>query len=459
MNSVEKSPSGKLVRSLHRVVFGVSAFLVWGTPLVSPVVRAQSATPTFHINSQRLQGTLEKLSEFGRNPEGGVTRLGFSETDLAARTYITGLMRQAGLEVRIDPAGNIFGLRAGSEKLPILLFGSHIDSVLHGGNFDGDVGSMGAIEVMRALNDGGVKTRHPLEAVIWTNEEGNHFGIGTLGSGVAAGSLGTEILQTKDEQGLSLADWLRRYGQNPSQLTDARIPHGALAAYLELHIEQGPNLYETKVPIGVVQGIVGIKRWNCVVTGFANHAGTTPMNRRKDALAAASKDLLAVRDVVRAEEGSQVGNVGYVKVASGAINVIPGRAEFPVELRDLDAAKVDRMWEHIQQRFAEVDKAENVETRCNLLDHSEPAHADANLQTAIREAAKSLGLATTDLPSLAGQDAQEIARIAPMAMIFVPSKDGISHSPKEFTSWQDVSNGTEVLYRSILLLDGQLDRK
>ncbi len=375
---------------------------------------------------------------------------------MAAREYVTGLMKQAGLEVRIDPAGNIFGLRAGSEKLPILLFGSHIDSVLHGGNFDGDVGSMGAIEVMRALNDGSVKTRHPLEAVIWTNEEGNHFGIGTLGSGVAAGSLGLEILEVKDEQGLTLADWLRRYGQNPSQLTDARIPRGALAAYLELHIEQGPNLYETKVPIGVVQGIVGIKRWDCVVTGFANHAGTTPMNRRKDALAAAS---LAVRDVVRAEEGRQVGTVGYVKVAPGAINVIPGRVEFPVELRDLDAAKIVRMWEHIQQRFVETDKAENVETRCSLLDRSEPARADANLQSAIREAAKSLGLATTDLPSLAGQDAQEIARIAPMAMIFVPSKDGISHSPKEFTSWQDVSNGTEVLYRSILLLDGQLDRK
>ncbi len=378
---------------------------------------------------------------------------------MAAREYVTGLMKQAGLEVRIDPAGNIFGLRAGSEKLPILLFGSHIDSVLHGGNFDGDVGSMGAIEVMRALNDGSVKTRHPLEAVIWTNEEGNHFGIGTLGSGVAAGSLGLEILEVKDEQGLTLADWLRRYGQNPSQLTDARIPRGALAAYLELHIEQGPNLYETKVPIGVVQGIVGIKRWDCVVTGFANHAGTTPMNRRKDALAAASKDVLAVRDVVRAEEGRQVGTVGFVKVAPGAINVIPGRVEFPVELRDLDAAKIVRMWEHIQQRFVETDKAENVETRCSLLDRSEPARADPNLQSAIREAAKSLGLATADLPSLAGQDAQEIARIAPMAMIFVPSKDGISHSPKEFTSWQDVSNGTEVLYRSILLLDGQLDRK
>ena len=151
----------------------------------------------FHVNSGRLQGTLEKLSEFGRNPDGGVTRTGFSETDMAAREYVMGLMKQAALEVRVDPAGNIFGLRAGSEKLPILLFGSHIDSVLHGGNFDGDVGSMGAIEVIRALNDGNVKTRHPLEVVIWTNEEGNHFGIGTLGSGVAAGTLGPEILDRK----------------------------------------------------------------------------------------------------------------------------------------------------------------------------------------------------------------------------------------------------------------------
>ena len=462
MNSMEISHSGKFARSLRRIVFSLPAFFLWSPALVpSPVAQAQTATdsPAFHINSQRLQGTLEKLSEFGRNPEGGVTRLGFSETDLAAREYVTGLMKQAGLEVRIDPAGNIFGLRAGSEKLPILLFGSHIDSVLHGGNFDGDVGSMGAIEVMQALRDGSVKTRHPLQAVIWTNEEGNHFGIGTLGSGVAAGSRGIEILDVKDEQGLSLADWLRRYGQNPAHLTDARIRPGVLAAYLELHIEQGPNLYETKVPIGVVQGIVGVNRWDCVVSGFANHAGTTPMNRRKDALAAASKNVLAVRDVVRAEQGRQVGTVGYVKVTPGAVNVIPGRVEFPVELRDLDAAKILRMWEHIQQRFVENDKAENVETTCSLRDRSEPARADPNFQAAIRAAAKSLGLATTDLPSLAGQDAQEIARIAPMAMIFVPSKDGVSHSPKEFTSWQDVANGTEVLYRSILLLDGQLERK
>lgn len=419
---------------------------------------AQSAAnPNFHVNSQRLQETLEKLSEFGRNPEGGVTRLGFSEADLAARDHVTSLMRQAGLQVRVDPAGNIFGHREGSEKLPKLLFGSHIDSVLHGGNFDGDVGSMGAIEVMRALNDANIKTRHPLEAVIWTNEEGNHFGIGTLGSAVAAGSLGSEILERNDEQGLTLADWLRRYGQDPARLTNARIPRGALAAYLELHIEQGPNLDESKVPIGVVQGIVGIGTWDCVVTGFANHAGTTPMNRRKDALAAASKDVLAVRDVVRSEQGTQVGNVGNMNVQPGANNVVPRRAEFPVQLRDLDGAKVDRMWKQIQQKFAEIDKAENVQTSCSLLNHSDPARTDPKLQAAIREAAKALNLGTTDLPSFAGHDAQEIARIAPMGMIFVPSKDGISHSPKEFTPWQDVANGAEVLYRSILLLDQQLN--
>jgi N-carbamoyl-L-amino-acid hydrolase len=287
--------------------------------------RAQgTGSSKFHVDSQRLQGTLEKLSEFGRNPEGGVTRIGFSETDLAAREYVSGLMKQAGLQVRVDPAGNIFGLRAGSEKLPILLFGSHIDSVIHGGNFDGDVGSMGAIEVIRALNEGSVRTRHPLEVVIWTNEEGNHFGLGTLGSGVAAGLLGPEILERKDDEGLTLADWLRRYGQDQSHLTDARIPRGALAGFLELHIEQGPNLDESKIPVGVVQGIVGLKRWKCVATGFANHAGTTPMNRRKDALAAASRDVLAVREVVRAETGRQVGTVGYMKAEPGTINVIPG---------------------------------------------------------------------------------------------------------------------------------------
>ncbi len=428
------------------------------TPL-SPGAQAQDTNaPKTHVNSQRLQSTLEKLTEFGRNPDGGVTRIGYSETDMTARQYVMQLMKSAGLDVRVDAAGNIFGHRSGTEKLPILLFGSHIDSVKHGGNFDGDVGSMGGIEVLRALNDAKVNTRHPLEVVIWTNEEGNHFGLGTLGSGVAAGLLGPEILERKDEQGLTVADWLRRYGQDPSHLADARIPSGALAAFLELHIEQGPFLDEKKVPIGVVQGIVGLKRRTCVVTGFANHAGTTPMDRRRDALAAASKDVLAVREVVRAEPGRQVGTVGYMKVEPGAINVIPGRAEFPVELRDLDAAKIDHLWEGIAAKFKQIDKEENVDTRCELLEENAPARSDAAIQGAIREAAKQLNLATMDLPSAAVQDSQQIAKIAPMGMIFIPSRDGISHSPKEFSSWPDIANGAEVLYRTVLLLDARLNR-
>src|SRR3989454_8438889 len=177
--------------------------------------QSQGALRGFQVNSQRLQQTLDKLSEFGRNPEGGVTRLGFSEADMAAREYVMGLMRQAGLTVRVDPAGNIFGRRPGTENLPVLLFGSHIDSVVNGGNFDGDVGSLGALEVMRALNDGKIATRHPLEMVMWMNEEGNHFSHGLLGSSAAAGLLSADVLDRKDEEGKTLADWLRRYGQDP----------------------------------------------------------------------------------------------------------------------------------------------------------------------------------------------------------------------------------------------------
>ena len=422
-------------------------------------LQSAAAQERFHVNSQRLQASLEKLSEFGRNADGGVTRLGYSDVEMAARKYVMQLMRDAGLTVRMDPVGNIFGRREGSEHLPALLFGSHIDSVVHGGNFDGDVGSMGAIEVIRALNEGRVTTRHPLEVVVWTNEEGNHFGVGTMGSGIASGTIGPEILARKDEEGLTLADWLRKYGQDPAHFADARIARGALAGYLELHIEQGPHLDEMKIPIGVVQGIVGITRWRCVVTGFANHAGTTPMDRRRDALAAASRELLAVRDVVRSESGGQVGNVGFMKAEPGAINVIPGRVEFPVELRDLDAAKVERMWGRIAEKVKQIDKEENVETVCEKSAVVKPARTDAAMQSAIRDAAKQLGLATMDLPSGAGHDAQEMASLAPFGMIFVPSRGGISHSPKEFTSWTDVANGAEVLYRTILIVDKERDRK
>ena len=368
---------------------------------------AEANTDRRHVNSQWLQASLERLGEFGHNPEGGVTRLGFSQTELDARTYVMGLMKEAGLLVRVDPAGNIFGRRRGSAQLPTLLFGSHIDSVPHGGSFDGALGSLGAVGVIRALNDNHVTTRHPLDVVVWTSEEGPHFGISAFGSSVAAGTLGPEILDRKDEEGATVADWLKRYGQDPAHLTDARIAQGALAAVLELHIEQGPILDETGVKIGVVQGIVGLKRWKCVVTGIANHAGTTPMNRRHDALAAAAKDLLAIRNVVRSDIGTQVGTVGYMRAEPGAPNVIPGRVEFPFELRDLDAAKIEKMAGQIKQKLSQTDKEEGVDTQCALINDTAPALSNPSIQNAIREAARSADLSTTDLPSGAVHDAGE----------------------------------------------------
>jgi len=193
---------------LRIIVWILSPFVLLGLMSTQSLAgtRELKGGPTgWHVQSARLQRSLEELSVYGRNPDGGVTRLGFSEEDMAARKYVMDLMRQAGLDVRVDPAGNVFGRRAGAEKLPVLLFGSHIDSVRHGGNFDGDVGSMGAIEVVRALNDAHVTTRHPLEVVIWVNEEGNHFALGTFGSAAAAGAIGPEILNRRDEQGKTVA--------------------------------------------------------------------------------------------------------------------------------------------------------------------------------------------------------------------------------------------------------------
>jgi beta-ureidopropionase / N-carbamoyl-L-amino-acid hydrolase len=412
--------------------------------------------PARHVRQDRLWQTLQRLGEFGKNPEGGVSRVGFTDADLAGRAYVMGLMREAGLEVRVDPAGNIFGRRAGSANLPVLLFGSHIDSVPHGGNFDGDVGSLGAIEVIRALNEQRVKTRHPLEVVVWTNEEGGRFYAGLFGSSVAAGLAPEDVGERRDDAGEKLGDWLRRMGGDTSRVKEARIAPGSVAGYVELHIEQGGTMEEAGVPIGVVQGIVGISSRLCTATGFANHAGTTPMNRRKDALAAAARAALAVREEVRAEPGRQVGTVGWMKIEPGATNVVPGRVTFPVELRDLDEEKIKRIGERILKRFEAIGREENVQITCTPQDFAEPAITSPVFRQAIQEAASEARLKTMELPSGAGHDAQNVARFAPVGMIFVPSRGGISHSPLEYSSPEQVANGAEVLYRTILRLDSQL---
>jgi N-carbamoyl-L-amino-acid hydrolase len=404
------------------------------------------------INPDRLRESLEGLSVYGR-PEGGtfadgVSRVGFSDADVAGRNYAMQLMRGFGMEPRIDPAGNIFGSRAGSDQhLKPILFGSHIDSVLGGGNFDGDLGSMSAIEVMHTFKERGVTTRHPLQMVIWTDEE-NTF----AGSGSAAG-----VLRPGDfdrvRNGMSMADGVRKVGGDPARLAEARLLPGAFRCYLELHIEQGGVLYKANVPIGVVEGIVSIDMYDVEIRGFANHAGTTPMKERHNAPLAAAKLIETVQEVVTQEPGRQVGTVGKLQVFPNAPNVVPGLVKHSIELRDLSAETIARLGSEIQKRAQQIARETGTEIIMEKVEHDPPAVADPEMQAKIETAAAELGLKTMRLPSGAGHDAQMMAKIGPIGMIFVPSVGGISHSPKEFTRWQDCTNGANVLLRTILLID------
>jgi N-carbamoyl-L-amino-acid hydrolase len=418
---------------------------------------AGAAPAPVHVNGDRLKGLLLGLAEFGRNPEGGVTRVGFSRADQAARAWLIERMKAAGLEVRVDPAANIHGRRAGGDTArPVILFGSHIDSVPKGGNFDGDVGSMGALEVMMALSDEKASTRHPFEMVVWSNEEGVHFGKGVFGSRMAARGPDAGELAAKDDDGVALAEWLRRYGLDPARIGEARLDPARVASYIELHIEQGGVLDRGGVQIGVVQGIVGIDRYHVTLEGFANHAGTTPMAERRDALVAGARLILAVREEVVARPGRQVGNVGYVQVLPGAPNVVPGLVRLPVELRDLKREVIDDMATRIRARAEAIGKETGVTVAMERYANDEPALTDPGLQDVIESSARAAGYSTLRLPSGAGHDAQSLGRAGiPIGMIFVPSKGGISHSPRELTEWDDVTRGAEVLYRVLRALDAR----
>jgi N-carbamoyl-L-amino-acid hydrolase len=412
---------------------------------------AEAAQP-YRVNAQRLQATLEGLSKFGR-PEGGsfadgVSRTAYSDADVAGRAYVMGLMRDAGLAPHIDAAGNILGYRAGTGKgLKPIIIGSHIDSVRAGGNFDGDVGSMGALEVLRTLDDQRIKTRHPVELAIWSNEEG-----GTVGSTAFAGMLPADALDHV-YYGVTLRDGLKKIGGDPEGLAAVARAPGSIRGYLELHIEQGGFLARAGIPIGVVDGIVSIDQYDVEITGFANHAGTTPMPGRKNALLAAARLIEAVETIVTREPGRQVGTVGQLSVYPNAPNVIPGRVKLTVELRDLSEAKVAALGKAVQARAQEIAAETGTTMVFSGREHILAALADPSVQADIEAAAKGLGLAFMHLPSGAGHDAQLLAKLGPMGMIFVPSIAGISHSPRELSTWGDCANGANVLLHALLAMD------
>jgi beta-ureidopropionase / N-carbamoyl-L-amino-acid hydrolase len=438
----------------RRFLTAAAAALAW--PPVAP------GAQTARVEGARLQRRLEHLSTFGRPAGGtfasGVSRVAYSDADVAARAWLLGEVRTAGFSPRIDPAGNVFvrsdaalAGSAGSGPPPIL-FGSHIDSVPGGGNFDGDLGTLAALEVLQAVRTAGLTLRHPLEMVLWAHEESTAFGRGTACSRIVAGDLKAGDLD-QEWNGVRRRDALTKIGGDPTRIEEAVRPKGAWHAYVELHIEQGGTLDRTKVPIGVVDGIVAIHRYDVVVEGFANHAGTTEMDRRQDALVAASQLVLAVREIATARAGRQVGTVGHLEVQPNSPNVIPGRVRLSVEFRDLSVSVLDGMGASVRARAEAIGRDTDTRITMTLATTNPAAPAHPGVKAAIREAVDGAGLPARELPSGAGHDAQMIAALCPMGMIFVPSVAGISHSPRELTSWDDCTRGAQVLLDTVLELD------
>jgi beta-ureidopropionase / N-carbamoyl-L-amino-acid hydrolase len=409
------------------------------------------------VDAAALRRRIETLSTFGRPAGGtfadGVSRTAYSDADVAGRAYVMAQMRAAGLQPRIDPAGNIFAGRAGlSPQLPPILFGSHIDSVPTGGNFDGDLGSLSALGAIEALDAAAVRTRHPLEMVVWAHEESYAFGRGLACSRIVAGDV-TPADMDEVWNGLRRGDAIRKIGGNPDRIREARRAKGSHHCYLELHIEQGGTLERAGIPIGVVEGIVAIDRYEATITGVANHSGTTPIADRHDALLAASYLTIAVRDAATRTPGRQVATVGRIEVTPNSANVIPGLVQLSVELRDLDPRRLVSMMDEVRARAREIGVTTGTTIEFRELARAAPAEATPDVQRAIERAAGALGLGASRLPSGAGHDAQMMALLGPMGMIFVPSVGGVSHSPKELTRWEDCSRGADVLLRTILEMD------
>jgi N-carbamoyl-L-amino-acid hydrolase len=411
-------------------------------------VNSQSAQ--ISADPDRMEQRILALGKFGSNSEGGVSRVAFSDADIAGREYIKDLMREAGLRVRVDTAGNIIGRREGSEEgLAPIMFGSHIDSVPGGGNYDGDVGVIGAIEVAQMLYERSLLTRHPIEVVSFTDEEG-----GLTGSRAMVGKLGASALSVITHSGMTIRDGIAHVGGDPNRLDLAMRKPGEIAAFIELHIEQGAILDQTGIDIGVVEGIVGIRWWDVTIEGFANHAGTTPMNKRWDAMVSAAELTLAINRIATNLPGRQVATVGRIQAFPGAPNVIPGEVVMSLEIRDLQSVKIQQVFDLVAEEAGRIGDERFTPIRFLEIDvASPPAPTDEQMRRVISTAAEELGMSFSRMPSGAGHDAQDLATITPTGMIFVPSQGGISHSPKEFTSAEDMANGASVLFRTVLAID------
>ena len=413
----------------------------------------QADEGTLRVNGVRLNATMETMKTFGSNADGGSDRIAFSQHNKDALDYLAELMREAGLEPHIDVAGNLVGVRAGTDaaKAPIVT-GSHIDTVINGGHYDGIAGVMAGIEAARTLDETNTNLAHPLHVVIWTNEEA-----GKVGSRSYAGTVEPREMNLTALGDVTIGDGIRFLGGDPDRIQENAKKPGDIAAYIELHVEQGAILDANNIQVGVVDGIVGIRRWNVTIDGYANHAGTTPMNARQDALYAAAQLVTTVRDVINGEPGAQVGTVGRLHVEPGVPNVVPGKVTMSIEIRDLSMEKIARLFAQIETQAVEIGDATDTKITFDQYYLSPAAVSDVRISEIVEKTANDLGLSSRHMPSGAGHDAQSFKDIAPLGMIFVPSVNGVSHAPDEVTYADAITNGANMLLNSLIKMDKRFD--
>ena len=399
-----------------------------------------------HIDRDRLLASLDEMARIGATPNGGVTRLALTDEDRAARDLLRQWMDEAGLAVRVDDFGNMFGRRDGASDLPPLLMGSHLDTVRAGGRFDGVLGVLGALEVIRTLDDYDVTTNRPIEIVNWTNEEGARFNPALLGSGAVTGQFDPGYVYDRtDADGIRFEDELRRIGYLGSR---ENRPKDAFA-YLELHIEQGPVLERAGFPVGAVEGIIGDTWIDVAIHGRADHAGPTPMDMRHDALLAAAELIQGVNMIAHEEGDPAVGTVGRLNVQPNIINTIPDLVKLVADFRNLDSRRLDGMVGRLQSLAEDIAEKHGVRIDIDRYWTIEPVQFAPEIIEAVAASCRDLGLEDFRLWSGAGHDAKYAAALWPTAMIFARSRDGLSHAEAEYTSPDDIEAATNVLLRTV----------
>jgi N-carbamoyl-L-amino-acid hydrolase len=409
------------------------------------------------FSENRFLHLLECFGEIGRDPKGGVTRLAFSPEDIAARRRVIELMQDAyHLEVRVDAWGNIFGRRTGtSVGKGVLLTGSHMDSVRNGGKFDGPAGVFCGLEMVRAFNELGIRTRHPVEVAVFTAEEPNQSGLSTIGSrGLASRLLVEDLLNRVDDQGLPIPEALRRVGGNPDLTKAAVFRPGQVKAFIEVHIEQMKYLEASGIDLGVVTGVTGIRRRRLVVHGEASHGGCTPMIERRDALVAASEIIRAAYQSAFESPGQAVATIGYIETSPNSVNIIPGRVVLEMEIRSYLGGEIERIDQSVWDVARQTRETLGVEVeRKACIYDTQPRAFASNIRKKLKQSCDLLGYSHQDRVSMAGHDAYHLSHIADAGMLFIPSAGGRSHCPEEWTDPIYLAKASQVLATALLLLD------